>query len=172
MFELKDLTDRLLRLDEDARLILDDDNIYSCVIVGGGALILMGYITRATHDIDVIYYKPQQLIPLMEKYDMNTAVSAHIDCFPEDYLTRAKKINLKTRKIDFYTLSLEDLVISKLSASRDKDIHDISSESVLSAINWGQLAVLAEEMKFSLLSDRAISEFEQNYNEFAERYKR
>jgi len=32
--------------------------------------------------------------------------------------------------------------------------------------------ILAEEMKFSLLSDRAISEFEQNYNEFAERYKR
>jgi len=63
-------------------------------------------------------------------------------------------------------------VISKLSASRDKDIQDITSNAVLSTINWVQLAVLADEIKLSLLNNRLVSEFEYNYNEFVERYKR
>jgi hypothetical protein len=172
MLGLQDLTERLLRLDEDAYLSSKDENKYSCVIVGGGALILMGYITRATHDIDVISFAPQDLILLMDKYDISTSVSAYMDSFPEDYIERIKKVDLKTRKIDFYTLSIEDLVISKLSASREKDIQDITSDVVLSEINWDQLTHLAEELKLSLLSDRLVGEFENNYNEFIERYKR
>jgi len=171
MIGLQDLKERLLRLDEDAYL-LDDENVYSCFIVGGGALILMGYIIRATHDIDVICFFPKNLLSLMDKYDMNASACAYMDSFPDDYIKRAKKIDLKTKKIDFYTLSLEDLVISKLSASRDKDIQDITSNAVLSTINWVQLAVLADEIKLSLLNNRLVSEFEYNYNEFVERYKR
>jgi hypothetical protein len=171
MFDLQELQDRLLRLDEDVQLLLDGENIYSCYIVGGGALILMGFIDRATHDVDMISVPPS-LRGLLDKYDMNMAVSAHMDCFPEDYQARAVKVDVPTRKIQFFTLSLEDLVISKLSASRSKDIQDITSDAVISAINWDQLTILAEEIKLSLLSDRQISEFEHNYEDYIARYKK
>jgi hypothetical protein len=171
MLRVNDIKERLLRLDEDASLLLNDENKYRCFIVGGGALVLMGYISRATHDIDVINHVPRDLISLMEKYDISTNVSAHIDCFPDDYDYRATKIDIKTQKIDFYTLSLEDLVISKLSASRDKDIHDITENAVLQALNWSLLDKLAKDIRQSLLSDREIDEFNGHYRDFVGRYK-
>jgi len=91
MIGLQDLKERLLRLDEDAYL-LDDENVYSCFIVGGGALILMGYIIRATHDIDVICFFPKNLLSLMDKYDMNASACAYMDSFPDDYIKRAKRL--------------------------------------------------------------------------------
>lgn len=164
---------RLKRLDEDANLELDDENVYSCVIVGGGALILLGYRVKATHDIDIINHSlPHPLQKLMEKYDMSTNVLAYNDCFPDDYISRAKELNINTTKIIFYVLSLEDLVISKLAAYRDKDLRDITSEAVLQNINWDTLEILAEEIKPFLLNERILGEFEYSYNEYVRRYRK
>ena len=49
---LDDLRKRLERLDEDADLMIDNNDRYQMVIVGGSAFILLGKLTRATHDID------------------------------------------------------------------------------------------------------------------------
>ena len=49
---LDDLHKRLERLDEDADLMIDNDDRYQMVIVGGSAFILLGKLTRSTHDID------------------------------------------------------------------------------------------------------------------------
>lgn len=171
MYAYEDLIERLKRLDEDASLTLQDDNTYECVIVGGGALILMGFISRATQDIDVIHFTPAELLRLMSKYDINANVSAHLDCFPEDYYKRAKQIEIPTQKIVFYTLSLEDLVISKLNSYRDKDIKDISEPRVLKDLNWNTLDQLAQEMEESLISERLRSEFKHNYTEYVRRYR-
>lgn len=170
MLGYDELIDRLRRLNEDASF-LDDQNTYKCIIVGGGALILLGYRQRATHDIDVIDYFPPDIKNLMEKYDINTNVSAHIDCFPEDYINRAQLVNLDTEKIKFYTLSLEDLVISKLAAARDKDWNDITTEAILHEVDWIKLDELAKEVKQSLLSERDVSEFQNNYDLYKRRYK-
>ena len=51
---LDDLRKRLERLDEDADLLIDNDDRYQMVIVGGSAFILLGKLTRATHDIDAL----------------------------------------------------------------------------------------------------------------------
>ena len=51
---LDDLRKRLERLDEDADLMIDNDDRYQMVIVGGSAFILPGKLTRATHDIDAL----------------------------------------------------------------------------------------------------------------------
>jgi hypothetical protein len=51
---LDDLHKRLERLDEDADLMIDNDDRYQMVIVGGSAFILLGKLTRATHDIDAL----------------------------------------------------------------------------------------------------------------------
>ena len=45
---LDDLCKRLERLDEDADLMIDNNDHYQMVIVGGSAFILLGKLTRAT----------------------------------------------------------------------------------------------------------------------------
>lgn len=166
---LTEIEERLLRLDEDASLLFDGEGRFACILVGGSALILLGYISRATHDIDLLQ-TPRELLALLEKYDMNTNVSAHMDNFPDDYGERLHKLELPTQKIDFYTLSLEDLVVSKLAAGRGKDLQDITGERVLSAIDWEQLDACAEMVKLGLLSDRLVSEFTMRYQDYKERY--
>ena len=165
MKSIKDIEERLLRLDEDADLLFEGEGRFTCILVGGSALILLGYITRATHDIDVLK-TPPELLSLLSKYDMNNNVSAHMDNFPDDYLDRVQKLDLPTQKIDFYTLSLEDLVVSKLAAGRDKDLADIATPKVLEALDWTQLEESADLVEQGMLSDRAKQEFEISYQEF------
>lgn len=170
MLGYDELIGRLLRLDEDAYLQFDDGIDYQCVIVGGGALILMGFSVRVTHDIDVLDYAPKKLQDLMEQHDINAAVRAYSDCFPPEFEKRAVPLPLKTRKIRFFTLSLEDLVISKLCAGRDTDIRDITDPKILAALDWPKLDELAQEIKECLLSDRQISQFSYDYEEYKRRY--
>lgn len=75
---LDDLRKRLERLDEDADLMIDNNDRYQMVIVGGSAFILLGKLTRATHDIDALSV-PKELYSLLGKYDINTDVEAYID---------------------------------------------------------------------------------------------
>ena len=67
---LDDLRKRLERLDEDADLMIDNNDRYQMVIVGGSAFILLGKLTRATHDIDALSV-PKELYSLLGKYDIN-----------------------------------------------------------------------------------------------------
>ena len=66
---LDDLRKRLERLDEDADLMIDNNDRYQMVIVGGSAFILLGKLTRATHDIDALSV-PKELYSLLGKYDI------------------------------------------------------------------------------------------------------
>ena len=84
---LDDLRKRLERLDEDADLMIDNDDRYQMVIVGGSAFILLGKLTRATHDIDALSV-PKELYGLLGKYDINTDVEAYIDNFPYNFQDR------------------------------------------------------------------------------------
>ena len=84
---LDDLRKRLERLDEDADLMIDNNDRYQMVIVGGSAFILLGKLTRATHDIDALSV-PKELYSLLGKYDINTDVEAYIDNFPYNFQDR------------------------------------------------------------------------------------
>ena len=76
------------------------------------------------------------------------------------------KLNLGTKVIDYYTLSLEDVVISKIAAGREKDIEDINNKNVVKAINWELLGQLANTVREGMISDRQISEFNHFYQDF------
>jgi len=165
----KDLMERLKRLDEDTELMYDTSDRFVCVIVGGGALILMDCITRATRDIDVIQHSPQ-LNELLSKYDFNCMVQAYICNFPYNFEDRFEKINIETKKIDFYTASLEDIVIAKLYSSRVTDARDIIHPSVLSNIDWKKLERLADEAKLSALNDYNYNDFRLRYKDYIERF--
>lgn len=153
-------------------LLYPDENIdFRCYIVGGGALIIMGYILRATHDIDVIYAIPNFLKELFNKYDMNCEVSAYEDNFPIGFEERANKIPLNTSKVVFYTLSLEDLVISKLCTTRgEQDIIDITSPNIIKDIDWQKLRKLGQSMEYSMISSMNYENFRYAYNDYVRRF--
>ena len=168
-----DLIERLKRLDEDADLMFDDDRKFNMIIVGGCALVLLGTITRATHDLDVLSV-PNEIIDLLEKYDINTNVQAYMNNFPFNYEDRIKPLPIESRKINFYTASLEDIVVAKLYSSRPTDIADIEQESIRSAIDWellNRLATAENVAKANALNDRNYLDFLANYDEYVKRFK-
>ncbi|MCF0121431.1 MAG: hypothetical protein HUJ65_07310 [Oscillospiraceae bacterium] len=172
-FFREDLLDRLSRLDEDADLLFDDDRRFRMVIVGGSALILLEIITRATHDIDALDVSPE-IVNLLEKYDINTRVSAFINNFPYNYEERLVPVRLNGRRIDFYTASLEDIVIAKLYSGRATDVQDIIDPRVLREIDWDRLEALAtseDEAKASALNEYRYKEFLDSYHTYVGRWK-
>ena len=61
----EEIIDRLLQVDRDIALLDTSLDVYSCVIVGGSALVLMKKIYRSTHDIDSINAS-DEIKPLLE----------------------------------------------------------------------------------------------------------
>jgi len=68
-----DILVRMKRLDLRANEVFEGDGRFRIVIVGGGMLVLRGYIVRSTDDIDVLE-ADGRLFELMELYDMNGRV--------------------------------------------------------------------------------------------------
>ena len=172
-FFKQDLLERLARLDEDADLLFDDDRRFRMVIVGGSALILLETITRATHDIDALDVSPE-IVDLLEKYDINTRVGTFINNFPYNYDERLVPVRLNGQRIDFYTASLEDIVIAKLYSGRETDVHDIIDPRVLREIDWDRLEHLAtaeDEAKASSLNEFRYAEFLDNYRTYVRRWR-
>lgn len=101
----KEIIERLLQVDRDMALIDTSDDVYTCVIAGGSALVLMKKIYRSTHDIDSIDAS-DEIKQLLELYNINMNVNAYRINFPENYLERIVKVNIPTKKVNFYTLSL------------------------------------------------------------------
>lgn len=168
-----DLLERLGRLDEDADLLFDDDRRFRMVIVGGSALILLETITRATHDIDALDVSPE-IVDLLEKYDINTRVGTFINNFPYNYDERLIPVRLDGQRIDFYTASLEDIVVAKLYSGRATDIQDIIDPTVLKAIDWDRLEYLAtseDEAKASALNEFRYEEFLDSYRTYVRRWR-
>lgn len=133
----EDILNRLKSLDMRADVRIKDNKRYSCIIVGGGALMLLGFSMRVTDDVDVLKSDlPKELFSVMNELDINTNVSAYNSCFPWDYFSRAQLVDLDTEKIDFYTISIEDLVISKIAAHREKDLFDIMNENVIARLDF------------------------------------
>ena len=54
------------------------------VVVGGAALLLMGYIDRSTKDIDFIEVS-REAEKFLPEFDINTNVTAYLNDFPDDY---------------------------------------------------------------------------------------
>jgi len=165
-----DIFERMQRLDEHASLEFSDAGRFRVVIVGGGALVLRGYLARATSDIDILG-ADGRLYALMELYDMNGDVNAYMDHFAYNYEDRLDPL-LSGSIIDYYTASLEDIVIAKLCSNRPEDLTDI--ELVAGKIDWEILEKLARdegEIKRSILSDRGYMDFQANYEIFERRFR-
>lgn len=167
--------ERLKQLDEEASLMFAPSDRIRIIIAGGGALVLMEYISRMTHDIDVLAVEPRcEVQQLMEHYDLNMDVISYSHFFPFNYEDRLVPVDIDGSMIDFYTISLEDAIISKLCSPRDKDFNDITSPRVLASIDWDVLERLAtseDELRSNLMSDFRYREFLDAYHEYVRRFR-
>lgn len=166
----EEIINRLLQFDRDMALLDNTPDMYSCVIVGGSALVLMEKIYRSTHDIDSIDAS-NEIKPLLETYNINMNVNAYRINFPEDYLNRIVEVNIPTTKVKFYTVSLEDLVVSKLCGMREKDVEDIENELVYKDLNWNLMDELIDEVCYGMLNDFDVNALKSNYENYKERFK-
>ena len=168
----EDILERLDKMDMEAFVTLETPYMYRMVIVGGSGLVLLETITRATQDIDALDAS-MDIRPLLEKYGANLMVSAYMNNFPYNFEDRLHRLPAGGRKINFYTASLEDIVIAKLFSSRAKDRQDLVSEEVLRGIDWNVLRHLAlddDEIKASVLNERVYQDFLHDYSEYVRRY--
>ena len=161
-----ELLARLRGLDRAAAL-LHPDRAFRVVFVGGGALVLLGCLARATADLDALQF-PSELVPLMEQYDLSGRVTAYLDHFAINFEDRLVRVPLETASVEYYTASLEDLIVSKLHSNRPTDRQDIRRPEVLEAVDWEALAIAAEETELSSLIPRRHREFMRNYEEYRE----
>ena len=166
----KEILEKLKQLDSDMALLDTSDDMYTCVIVGGSALVLMDKIYRSTHDIDSIA-SSEKIKPLLEAYNINMNVKAYLTNFPEDYHERLLPVDIETKKVRFYTVSTEDLVVSKLCAGRDKDIEDIEGEEVAKHLDWDLLDRMIDDVCYGLLTEYDERILRVKYADYKERFQ-
>ena len=166
----QEILSRLQQVDTDMALLDPTDEQYMCVIVGGSALVILEKLVRSTHDIDSINAS-EELVDLLEAYNINMNVRAYLVNFPDSYLNRIVKVDIPTRKVEFYTTSLEDLVVSKLASGREKDQQDIENPRVYQDINWQLMDELVSEVCEGMLTDRDCRVLMQAYREYKERFQ-
>lgn len=112
------------RLEKPAKLLLG----------GGGAMVMAYDFPLATHDLDAVFYKSSvtladmanEISAISKKLSLpQDWINPYFDTFlytlPKDYETRLKTI-FKGKNLLVNALGLEDLLILKCFASRDKDI--------------------------------------------------
>ena len=138
---------------------------FDCVIVGGGALLIKNIITRGTLDVDVLEVS-KEVEELFAGFDFNTRVKAVLDCFPYNYEDRLDLVELPSRSIRYFTPSIEDLIVSKLYAYREKDIEDLKKIKDSNQYSIVMLDKVIIEAKESAITDRRYLEMVDLYKNF------
>lgn len=160
-----ELRQRLLEFDR-AVGVIHPGRTFHLVLAGGGALMLLGHLSRVTDDMDALKCSPE-LLALMEKYDINNRMAGpYGDHFPYNWEDRLVPLDIETRAIRCYAASLEDIVASKLCSERPDDAFDVRRPEIVAAIDWDLLEVAALEMELSQLNPRRYQDFLRNYESF------
>lgn len=157
----EELRNRLLDFDRAVSLLYPDRH-FRLVLVGGGAMVLLGCLARATSDLDALHF-PAELLPLMERFDLSGRVTAYLDHFAYNLEDRLVPLGLTTTHVECYTASLEDIVASKLHSSRETDEVDVRRPEVLTALDWKRLAEVVADTEGSKMIERRHQKFLRNY---------
>jgi hypothetical protein len=160
----EELSARLLAFDAAVALTYPGRR-FRLVLVGGGAMVLLGYLQRATLDLDALT-PPAELVSLMEAFDLNGRVAAYADHFAYNYEDRLVRLELATTAVECWGASLEDLVASKLHSDRESDAADVRRPEVLAGLDWDLLARAVVEMRDSSLNPRRYRAFLDNYEAY------
>jgi hypothetical protein len=164
-----ELRQRLLEFDK-AVGVLHPGRVFYLVLAGGGALMLLGHLSRVTDDMDALRCSPE-LLAVMEKYDINSRIAGpYGDHFPYNWEDRLVPLDIETKAVKCYAASLEDIVASKLCSDRPDDGFDVRRPEMVAAIDWDLLETAAKEMELSQLNPRRYRDFLHNYESFRQEY--
>lgn len=164
----EELEDRLREFDRAVSLLYPG-RTFRLVLVGGGAMVLLGCLARSTADLDALNV-PRELVSLMAQYDINCRVTAYLDHFAYNLEDRLVPLDLGTTAVECFLASLEDVVASKLYSERDSDAQDVRRPEVLEMLDWVRLAAVVEDLQDSKLNDRRYGQFLHNYQEYRKEY--
>lgn len=148
---------------QDTRVRLD--------IVGSSTLMFHNIDIPVTEDIDVIKMSRYIHPDFFEKYDFNTRSTAIENYIPYNYIDRMEKLDIDTKIIDYYIISIEDAVVCKIVAGRLKDDDHLNSNNLIERINWKKIKTCAEEMKLTFVDDYHYHMFVLQYNNFVRKKK-
>jgi len=160
----EELEGRLREFDRAVGLLYPG-RTFRLVLVGGGAMVLLGCLARSTADLDALHV-PRELVSLMAQYDINCRVTAYLDHFAYNLEDRLVPLDLATEAVKCYSASLEDVVASKLYSERGSDAQDVRRSEVLEMLDWGRLDEVVEDMQGSKMNDRRYGQFLYNYREY------
>ena len=171
------LTENLVSLDEEAYLLFSDEeghihHRFEVIVVGSSSLLLKELITRATNDTDILR-APNQLAPLLAKYNMSLGVAAYSDCFPYNYEDRLESLPIQGKIIDYYSPSVEDLIVSKLYRNEKTDLEDFQRILESTSLDWELLERLVykeNEARASMIVPKRYEEMISAYVRFKEKY--
>jgi hypothetical protein len=138
------------------------------VIIGGAALLLHQCLQRATNDIDIIQFDGKINLEMLTRYDMDIRSQAFSGNFSDTMDERYVLVSANTKIIDYYILSLEDLIISKLSSDREKDTSDIKKSLVYEKVNLGRLEEIMSEIHLAIFG-HTLSTLRYDYDDFRKR---
>ena len=145
-FDETGVMDRLRQLDGDLFALFGGARRFELVIVGGSALMVQGLLphARATRDIDVLR-TASEVEELLARYDMNTDVATFLYRYPQGWEERKVRVPFEGDALDVYTLSNEDLAITKLLSWRAVDQSDLRAMKNGGGIDFGKLRGILDD---------------------------
>jgi hypothetical protein len=172
---LSELLNNFAQLDTDLLSAYGFDRHFDMTVVGSGPLIMLGLLSpeRRTTDIDVLE-APQEVQDFLDLYNMNTMVATFFYSYPENWAKRRQKLEFNGDCLSIYTMSLEDLVILKLLAFRDRDQTDLLDVIESGKLDWGKLDELIKdpvELRINMPTEDDWGELLRRYDWFIEKGK-
>ena len=166
-FQKDGIVQRLIQLDNDLLALYGVSRRFEITITGGSALVVLDLLPdeRFTTDIDVLETS-NEIKELLDRYDMNMDVSTFMYKYPENWSERRQAVLYGGQILDVYSLSNEDLAITKLLAWRQTDRIDLSNMLAAGNIDMDKLKAIIDditELRVNL-DEEEWSAFQSNVN--------
>ena len=145
-FDRQGIIDRLVQLDGDLLALYPGRGPFDIVIVGGSAIVLRGLAPGKTLTVDIDALRTaSELEGLLARYDINTHVDTFRFQFPLHFDERLARVPFPGTMLRVFTLSNEDLTITKLLAWRSQDQQDLLSMLEAGSIDMGKLKAIVDD---------------------------
>ncbi|MEG0375221.1 MAG: DUF6036 family nucleotidyltransferase [Raoultibacter sp.] len=168
-FAIEGILKRFAQLDDDLVAHFGYSGHFEIVVIGGSALILANLApeSRFTTDIDVLMASAE-VETFFDRYDMNTDAVTFLYQYPENWEARRKKLDFDGQVLDIFTLSNEDLAITKLLAWRNTDKEDLLSMKKAGSVDVEMLwAILDDPTEVQIgVSEEEWTKLLKNAEEF------
>jgi len=154
-FDAKAIAAIMFEVDEELGKILSKGTKTQLIIIGSGAFILKGLLSRVTYDIDTFNVTDQKVRNILAEFNISD-MGARVMTVRENFDRRLERVNLPLEHIDLFVLSDYDMIISKLGSARPKDIRDIIDSGLIFRIDFDKLEEIIREELASVGDPRRI----------------